>query len=132
MADPIWQRSSALHLFHHTTPEAAEHITTTGVFHVGPANLLGPTGVHAVSDDPETVSLEWVSTEYFFRLWPIEALGGVVVFLGDDEQQPFEPLTPNIWVLPASIGPLDVADVAVGWGYRQPYQSWWWSTGLLT
>lgn len=49
-------------LFHHTTPESAEQIATSGVYRVGPANFLGPTGVYAGSDDPEvvTLALRWV------------------------------------------------------------------------
>jgi hypothetical protein len=131
MADPIWQRSEDLFLFHHTTPESAEQIATSGVYRVGPANFLGPAGVYAGSDDPEVVTLAWVQTNYFFGLWPLEALGGVVVFRGDDEVQPFEQLTPTTWALSAPIGSLEVVDVAVGWGYQRPDGSWWWSAGLL-
>jgi len=69
--------------------------------------------------------------EYFFGLWPLEALGGVAVFRGDDEAQPFQRLSDAAWVLPAPIGPLEVVDVVVGWGHQEPDGSWWWSAGLL-
>jgi len=131
MPDPIWKRSPDRYLFHHTTPEAAEHVATSGVYRVGPANFLGPTGVYAGGEDPEVVTLAWVQTNYFFGLWPLEALGGVVVFRGADEVQRFEQLTPVAWVLAAPIGPLDVADVVVGWGYQEADGSWRWSAGLL-
>lgn len=131
MTPAIWHESTDLFVFHHTTPEAAEQIASTGAYVVGPARFLGPTGVHAGSDDPEAVGLEWVQTEYFFRLWPIEALGGVVVFRGDDELQPFERLTPNVRVLPMPIGRIDVADLVVGWGALDADGSWRWSPGLI-
>jgi hypothetical protein len=131
VVEPIWRRSDDLYLFHHTTPESAEQIATTGIYRVGAANLLGPTGVYAGRDDPESVTLAWVRRNYFFDLWPVEALGGVVVFVADDDLQPFVQLTPITWALQAPVGPMDVGDVVVGWGYREPPGSWGWSPGVL-
>ncbi len=131
MASPIWQRSSGLYVFHHTDPESAENIATVGPMIVGAGNLLGPTGVHAGSDDPEAVSLDWVCANYFFNLWPLEALGGVVVFKGDDPDQPFQLEAATTWVLPAPVGPLIVTEIVAGWGAIRPDGSWDWSPGLL-
>lgn len=127
---PIWHRSEERFLFHHTTAEAAESIAGSGQFRVGQGALLGPTGIYAGSDDPASVSLEWVRRTYFFDLWPVEALGGVVVFRGDDELQPFTHQAASTWVLPAPVGWLDVLDVVVGWGALDPHGDWSWSPGL--
>jgi hypothetical protein len=104
------------YLFHYTTPARARQIVNDGVFQVGKGALYG-SGLYATPLAPDAVPPEDLLRRLFFGLWPPESVNGVVVLVGNDDEQPFEAKTRDIWLLPG--GPaIEIENLAVGVGIR--------------